>query len=279
MFKKLLALLIICTYCSISYAKKINIITSISPLAAITAMIGQDKVEITTLANQSQCPHHYFLKPEQFLQLKKADLVIYLDDSFEFFMQKPLTISSASILKLSASAMLDNTVNGLTNWHLCYDINNIKLIMSSILAKLSLVDSKNKNFYTKNYNNALKNLDTLKQQMQTILATSSTFILLDDSLHYLFSNFTSNQQLQIINLTSDNMNFEGLKKIKQQIKTTKNKCVFISEHQNIHKIQKLFGRKIKVISIDVESWDNGENLPDSFSKQINKTIELIKPCL
>ena len=72
MFKKLLALLIICTYCGLSYAKKVNIITSISPLAAITAMIGQDKVEITTLANQSQCPHHYFLKPEQFLQLKKA---------------------------------------------------------------------------------------------------------------------------------------------------------------------------------------------------------------
>ena len=279
MFRKILILLVIVCNINIAWAKKLNIVTSVTPLAAITAMITGDTAQINVLAGPSQCPHHYFLKPEQFTQIKAADLIIYIDNNFEVFINKSLKITTANVLKLSNSSNLMTKVNSIDNWHLWYSLNNIKVMMQSIVEKLSQINPDLHSLYTKNYHHALEELSNIQNHMITRLTSETKYILLDPSLYYLFRNFKNDNQLEILSISSDTATFHTLEQITKHSLKTRNKCLFISSHQNKNKIQKRVGKKVKVISIDTEDWIMDENPPLTLSKRMYEAIDLIEQCL
>ncbi|MFU7503349.1 MAG: metal ABC transporter solute-binding protein, Zn/Mn family, partial [Candidatus Tisiphia sp.] len=67
---------------------KVKIVTSITPLAAIIAMLVKDQAEIVAIANNDDCPHHYNLKPSDLKKVKDADIVFYIDEQFDGFVGK-----------------------------------------------------------------------------------------------------------------------------------------------------------------------------------------------
>lgn len=277
MFKKLLIL----TLCCIGqvYAQKIQIITSISPIYAITSMITKDRAQISSITSQNQCPHHYFLKPDQFLQLKKADLIIYLDNDFEVFINNPIKISTADTLKLSENKNLISHVNNKKNWHLWLDLENVKTMMNSILIKLCQIDAKNKTFYTDNYHQSIAQLEQIKAQMQNKFSQPFDCILLDSSLYYLFHNFKQDEQIQIIEMTNGPINSQIFTQIQNYTKQAKNKCVFISSHQNRAKLQSIFGNKVNIVSFEIESWGTEEQGEQILPKVMQEYINLIEKCV
>ena len=252
------------------------IVTSISPLAALTSMIAGDKAEVVSMCSCNQCPHHYFVKPHQFSHLKKAHLIIYIDDKFELFMQNVLKDNKASVLKLSTQEQLKTKAGDKENWHLWLNTHNIKVILNAITMKLSETDLANKDFYDKNLLESLAKLEIIEKEMASKLRSLPKPILLDDSLNYFFSNFKSPEE--IINFGDKKISLKVVEKIHKAAKESSAKCVFVSSHQDQGKFQNLLGNKIKVITINTESWPEEGDLENIMAREFKKVIESLEEC-
>lgn len=68
--------------------QKMKIVVSIEPLAIIVRDLVGAQAEVETLAVGAASPHHYALSPSQLQQLYDADLIVWIDPHFEFFMAK-----------------------------------------------------------------------------------------------------------------------------------------------------------------------------------------------
>src|SRR6476659_2164906 len=87
-----LSIIIFLLFCNLSaIAAQLQIVASNGPIASIIAVIAKDKAQITSICNSNNvCPHHYSIKPNQLKDFKNADLIVYIDDSFEVFIPKLL---------------------------------------------------------------------------------------------------------------------------------------------------------------------------------------------
>ena len=273
MLKTILILISLVSFNYHSYALQIQISTSMAPLAGLASMIARDKVKIVSICSTNQCPHHYSIKPNQFFHLKKSHLVIYMDDGFEVFMENVLKDNKAKVLKLSSSPELIITANGRGNWHLWLSSKNIAVILKAIATDLSIIDPVNKCFYNKNLQESLAKLDTLKEEMSQQLGNMPKPILLDDSLSYFFNNFKTDAQIK--NFGNEKISLKIVKAIQNKAEKSSAKCVFVSSHQDAEKFQNLLGKKVKVVTIDTESWPEQEKLEHTLELKIRKTIELV----
>src|ERR1700726_811055 len=57
-------------------AKKINVITATTDMAALTQEVGGDKITVESMAKGYQDPHFVEAKPSFLLKLRQADLLI-----------------------------------------------------------------------------------------------------------------------------------------------------------------------------------------------------------
>jgi zinc transport system substrate-binding protein len=80
---------------------ELQIVTSITPLASLVAMIAGDKAEVSTMASDQGCPHHHALKPSDISRLSNTDLFIYIDDDFDAFATKLLPKFHGRALRIS----------------------------------------------------------------------------------------------------------------------------------------------------------------------------------
>ena len=62
--------------CKISFAGKINVVTTLTDLRSIAEFIGGDKVETFSIATGFQNPHFVDPKPSYIIKLTKADLFV-----------------------------------------------------------------------------------------------------------------------------------------------------------------------------------------------------------
>lgn len=61
---------------SLSAAAKLKVVTTIPDLAALTQAVGQDLVEVSSIARGDQDPHYLEPKPSYALMLNRADLLV-----------------------------------------------------------------------------------------------------------------------------------------------------------------------------------------------------------
>lgn len=74
-----------------SAAQAGTVVASIKPLHSLVAGVMEgDGNRLVLLADGGASLHHYALKPSQRTALAQADLVFYIGDSMEFFLEKPL---------------------------------------------------------------------------------------------------------------------------------------------------------------------------------------------
>src|SRR5205809_7424023 len=61
---------------SLAAAKKLNVVTSTTDMAALTQEVGGDKVNVESIARGYQDPHFVEAKPSFLLKLRQADLLV-----------------------------------------------------------------------------------------------------------------------------------------------------------------------------------------------------------
>ena len=141
-------------------AKKLNVVTSTTDLAALAQEVGGDKINVEAIAKGYQDPHFVEAKPSFLLKLRNADLLISVGLQLEIGWLPPLITQSgnpriqpgnpgyleaaqfAEVLDIPTGpisrAMGD--VHPLGNPHLWLDPNNGRRIAKGLAGKLSEMD-------------------------------------------------------------------------------------------------------------------------------------------
>ena len=83
-------IILILTY-SVEARSDINVVTSIKPLHSIASNIMDGISEPLLLVEGTTSPHSYVLKPSHVEAINNADLIFYVSDDLETFLERPLS--------------------------------------------------------------------------------------------------------------------------------------------------------------------------------------------
>ena len=167
----LLAVAVTMTAClfspSIAAAKKLNVITATTDLAALVQEVGGDKINVESMAKGYQDPHFVEAKPSFLLKLRQADLLVVVGLQLEIGWLPPLiTQCGNSRIQVGANGYLDASqfaeileipqgaitramgdVHPLGNPHYWLDPDNGRRVAKGIAAKLAEMDSEDAAYF------------------------------------------------------------------------------------------------------------------------------------
>ncbi|MFB3814030.1 MAG: metal ABC transporter substrate-binding protein [Terriglobales bacterium] len=167
-------------------AKKLNIVTSTTDLAALAQEAGGDRITVESIAKGYQDPHFVEAKPSFLLKLRNADLLIAVGLDLETGWLPPLVTQSgnpriqpgapgyldasqfAEILEIPAGqitrAMGD--VHPMGNPHYWLDPENGRRIAKGIANKLALMDPANASYFQQRFQDFDKRLTAAVQNWE-----------------------------------------------------------------------------------------------------------------
>jgi zinc/manganese transport system substrate-binding protein len=166
-FSRLLVILALVLFAGVLFtataaeAKKLNVVTATTDLAALTQEVGGDKVNVESIAKGYQDPHFVEAKPSFLLKLRQADLLIVVGLQLEIGWLPPLIAQSGNPrIQVAAPGYLDASqfaeileipqgtvtraegdVHPLGNPHYWLDPDNGRRIARGIANKLADLDT------------------------------------------------------------------------------------------------------------------------------------------
>ena len=213
-----------------SAVAKVKIVTSITPIASLIAMLMDDAADISVIASGSDCPHHYHTRPSDLSKIKNADMIIYISGDFDGFITKLAGNYPGPIIKISEFNALHFLKLGRDiNWHIWLDLDNVYIL----LEQLSQVFIKQFPAYSANIR---KNLVIAKEQI-ALLARAKThklsslvpIILLSDSTEYFFKN----TEQPVTKLYQQNYNsLKYITRLESLFNQAGDKCLVLSTDQD-----------------------------------------------
>ena len=165
-------------------AKKLNVVTSTTDLAALTQEVGGDKVTVESIAKGYQDPHFVEAKPSFLLKLRQADLLIAVGLQLEIGWLPPLITQSGNPrIQVGAQGYLDASqfaeileipqgtvtraegdVHPLGNPHYWLDPDNGRRIARGIANKLADMDTADSAFFQQRFQDFEKRLLAAEQK-------------------------------------------------------------------------------------------------------------------
>ena len=167
---------------------RLNIVTSIAPLAYFIENTGGDRVEVTTLIPPGGNPHTYEPAPRQMNILSRADLFVKVGSGIEFeliWMERIEALNKdMPVCDVSRGITLINTSDeeglehghshrGVKDPHIWLSPVNAIIIAENIRNSLSEIDPKGSDYYYKNARSLIEKLKVLKQNITSALGDIS----------------------------------------------------------------------------------------------------------
>ncbi|WP_341751861.1 metal ABC transporter substrate-binding protein [Candidatus Tisiphia endosymbiont of Piscicola geometra] len=267
-------IMILLSQVSFANVGRIKIVTSITPLASIIAMLVKEQAEIVAIANNNDCPHHYNLRPSDLKKVKDADIVFYIDEQFDGFAGKLMNGHSKNVIKISNFNGLKIINNdSYSNWHIWLDLDNVKILLEQLSQILSQRFPEISSAVYQNFEEAKKQIDDLAKIKHQRLASLTDVILLSDSLEYFFDN----SQKRVAKLySSDQKSLKYISNLEHLLAMSHSKCLLLSLDQDVA-LYKNF--KVEVVAIESENWQVTNINSDLFYNQYLKIINQMSKCL
>ncbi|KJV56750.1 periplasmic solute binding family protein [Orientia chuto str. Dubai] len=281
LFKIIILAFLVYNYSGIILAQqKLHIVTSSTPIAAIVKAIVQDLAEVESLEfGQNSCSHGYQFKPSDIYKIQSADLIIYIDDRFEHYMTKLSTFCQSQVIKLSGIEGISLINNGIrNNWHIWYDIDNIKLISLELYKILTnKLDHYLKQDLFKSYQEFIVQLNVIQEKKNDLFKNFfRDIIVLDSAIEYFF-NCNKAKVIKVPINCHRGIILSTIQKIRSLSKK-KSLCVILGQQENIKNLNALFNDKIKVIRLDREAWNKNIDSKLLLSN-LNTVIVQLHDCL
>jgi ABC-type Zn uptake system ZnuABC Zn-binding protein ZnuA len=197
-------------------AKKLNIVTSTTDMAALAQEVGGDKISVESLAKGYQDPHFVEPKPSFLLKLRQADLLISVGLQLEIGWLPPLITQSGNArIQVGANGYLDASqfaeilekptgvvtramgdVHPLGNPHYWLDPDNGRRIAKGISEKLGELDPGDNAYFQQRFQDFEKRLGTAEQKWDSEMAPYRGRKLV--TYHNSFPNFAKHFHLDVI---------------------------------------------------------------------------------
>ena len=267
-FPLILSLVSILFYFS-SVKAEIKVVTSIKPIHSLVSYIMDGVGSPDLIVDGYNSPHGFSLKPSHAKMLQEADIVIYVGEGVEEFLEKPLESIANNAVKfelLSQSGIKklkfrernifeghddhddhdhdkkakkdddhddhghDDHGHGEFDPHIWLDPMNAKIIVKKVTNQLSKLDKENSSVYKSNSKKALKEIDQLIKEVKSDINKDAKVVVFHDAYQYFEKRFKVN----IIGALTVNTDVlpgaEQLAEIREVIEHEKVTCV-LSEPQ------------------------------------------------
>jgi ABC-type Zn uptake system ZnuABC Zn-binding protein ZnuA len=165
-------------------AKKLNVVTSTTDMAALAQEVGGDRISVESIARGYQDPHFVEAKPSFLLKLRQADLLISVGLQLEIGWLPPLITQCGNPkIQVGAQGYLDSSqfaeildipqgtvtraegdVHPLGNPHYWLDPDNGRRIARGIAAKLADLDPEDAAVFQQRYQDFDKRLGAQVQR-------------------------------------------------------------------------------------------------------------------
>ena len=227
---------------------ELKVVTTIKPLHSLIANVMDGVGEPALIIEGSTSPHSFTLKPSHAKLLEEADIIFWIGEGIETFMERPLEsivknaevvefmeIESINKLKFREESIFEDHDDhdgheghhhGEFDPHIWLDPINASAILKEMTEHLIENDSKNASKYKNNLNKALKDIDKLTADVKSELNQSVASIVFHDAYQYFEERFNVNI-LGAFTVNTDVMpGAEQLAEIREIIEHDNVACVF-----------------------------------------------------
>ena len=197
-------------------AKKMNVVTATTDLAALTQEVGGDRISVESIAKGYQDPHFVEAKPSFLLKLRQADLLIIVGLQLEIGWLPPLITQSGNArIQVGANGYLDASqfaeileiptgvvtramgdVHPLGNPHYWLDPDNGRRVARGIAQKLGELDPADNSYFQERFQDFDKRLTEAEQKWDAEMAPYHGRKLV--TYHNSFTNFGKHFHLNVI---------------------------------------------------------------------------------
>ena len=237
----ILSFLSFLTLFSQAYAE-IKVVASIKPIHSLASYLMDGVAKPDLIVDGYASPHGFALKPSHAKMLQNADIVFWIGEDLENFLEKPLDsiakkaekielleIKGLNKLKFRERNIFDDHEghhHGEHDPHIWLDPINAKVILNEMVEHLIENDAKNATTYKSNLEKALKDIDKLTIEVMTDLNQSTSSIVFHDAYQYFEKRFNVNV-LGAFTVNTDVMpGAEQLAEIREVIEHDKVACIF-----------------------------------------------------
>lgn len=310
MYKIYLILILFSFSANAQEKKDIDVVVSIKPIHSIVSNLMHGIASPKLLLQNNESPHNFHIKPSQAIMLNNADLIIYIDEEFEFALanilknynnSSKLIISELNFDKKHSIREFDTNHNNKNHedhenheshesheghkseidYHFWLNIDNIRYIAKKINNKLIKIDKDNADLYVNNLKELDKKLIELDKNItaKMSLLTEKEFINFSDTLQY-FENKYNLKEAIIINYHHGSK--PSIKKIlatKKHIQEKQIKCLFYSSEENDKQIKTITEnnsintKEINILGNDINSG------PKQYFQLMQNIAVKIQECL
>ena len=309
-FPLILSLVSILFYFS-SVKAEIKVVTSIKPIHSLVSYIMDGVGSPDLIVDGYNSPHGFSLKPSHAKMLQEADIVIYVGEGVEEFLEKPLESIANNAVKfelLSQSGIKklkfrernifeghddhghdkkakkedhddhghDDHGHGQFDPHIWLDPMNAKIIVKKVTNQLSKLDKDNSSTYKSNSKKALKELDQMIKEVKSDVNKDAKVVVFHDAYQYFEKRFKVN----IIGALTVNTDVlpgaEQLAEIREVIEHEKVTCV-LSEPQFNPDIVETIAKDTNISSGVLDplgaTLDSGKTLYFNLIKNISTSLK------
>jgi len=153
--------------------EKLKVIVSIAPFSEWVEGVGKDRVDVTILIPPGTSPHTYEPKPSQLVEVEKAKIFVKNGAGLEFWADKIVEINkdilivdiSQGVELIELSSEKEGRYSSPADPHLWLSLKNAKKGVKKIFEALSKIDPTNKEYYRRNMDKYIQELDLLDKKI------------------------------------------------------------------------------------------------------------------
>ena len=289
-----------------------TVVVSILPIHSLVAGVMQGVGVPALLVPVGASPHTYAMKPSDARHLQDAQVVVWVGEHLENYLEKPLEslAGRAKIIEVSA-------ISGLTLWptrkggtfeahhhahdhghshakgkkgspppsepdmHLWLDPDNAKLIVQHVAAQLSAADPENAQAYAENARKMEARLGALDNDIKARLATvqDRAYIVFHDAYQYFERHFGTRIAGSITVSPDQSPSAKRLTELRQRMRKTSTVCVFREPQFPAPIIDSLIsGTGVRSGVLDPEGADLTPG-PDAYFTLMDRIADSLVGCL
>ena len=301
--KKSIFLTLVFSLISISVRADVNVVTTIKPLHSLISNVMKDVGKPSLIIEGTSNPHNFVLKPSHAKLLQDADIIFWIGEDLEAFMEKPLSslakdtkkisfmeLGSIKKLKFRENNIFDHDDHddhedhdehnhGEFDAHLWLDPVNAKKMVLEISHELSELDPTNKNSYKANADKTIEVLDRLIEEVNQSLSKDISYVVFHDAYQYF------EQRFEVTSAGALTLNPDVLPGAKQivdiqnLIKKKNIKCIFSEPQYNPKIIETLANDTNTSTGIMDPLGAYMDKGPSMYSKLIIGIVDSIKNCI
>ena len=189
----------------------LKVVTSIKPIHSLASYIMDGVGSPGLIVDGYNSPHSFQLKPSHAKMLEQADIIFWIGEDLENFLEKPLATIAKKAEKIELLEIKDikklkfrernifeeheghdDHGHGEYDPHIWLDPINAKVILNEITEHLIENDSKNASTYKSNLAKALAKIDKLIIDVITETNTDLSYVVFHDAYQYYENRFNVN---------------------------------------------------------------------------------------